>query len=380
MIIKEVKAKSIFNSRNEEVIEIKINSDIGNGKGSIGKGASKGKCSVKEFNKPIKDIVSYLNDFKDLDELEIKYFRDLKKVEDSLEKLGGNVVVSAELAILNCFEKPWEFLGGKKIPLPIGNCVGGGKHYKGKSTDIQEFLVYSKAESFFDANFANKRVYGRMKKKLGNKVNDENALVTGKSNLEVLEILSRECEKESLELGFDIKIGLDMAANSLFDRLRYRYENFSETVNKKILTREKQIEFVNWLIEEYDLCYIEDPLEERDFDGFNEIKGMVVGDDLICTSLERLKKSKGLKGVIVKPNQVGGLIESKKVVDYAKKKGIKCIISHRSGETMDYGISDLGVGWEVGMIKCGITGKERNVKLERLKEIENKFVKKIIKF
>jgi len=380
MIIKEVRAKKILNSRNEDVIEVLIESDIGNGKGSMGKGKSKGKCEVKEFNKPVEDIVNFLNKFEDLNDVEIKRFDDLKKVESILKPLGGNVVVSAELAILNCFEEPWKFLGGKKIPLPLGNCVGGGMHYKGKSTDIQEFLVYSKADCFFDANFANKRVYSRMKKKLGNRVNDEGALVTSKSNLEVLEMLSKECEKESLDLGFDIKIGLDMASNSLFDRIRYRYENFSEDVKKKILSREKQIEFVNWLIEEYDLIYVEDPLEEKDFEGFSEIEGFVVGDDLICTNLERLRKSKGLKGVIVKPNQVGGLIESKKVVDYAKSKGIKCIISHRSGETMDYGISDLSVGWEVDMIKCGITGKERNVKLERLKEIENKFVKKIIKF
>ena len=68
------------------------------------------------------------------------------------------------------------------------------------------------------------------------------------------------------------------------------------------------------------------------------------------------------------------------VKEHAKKNGIKCIMSHRSGETMDYGIADLAVGWELEMIKCGITGKERNIKLERLKEIENKSIKKIIDF
>ena len=384
MIINSVKARKILNSRGEDVIEVIVESDIGSGKGSVGRGKSKGKYEVEEFVKGVDYAVDFLNKFEKLDGVKIEKFEDFEKVEDILGKynLGGNVVVSLELGILNCFKEPWKFLGGKKLPLPLGNCVGGGLHFKGKSTDIQEFLVFSKADTFFDANFANKRIYTIIKIKLGsNKVNDENALVTNKSNLEVLEILHDVCESTSLELGFDIKIGLDFAANNLFHKIGYRYNNFSEKVKRKLLTREQQIDFVNKLIKDYDLFCVEDPLEENDFKGFEKInkKCLVIGDDLICTNLERLKKAK-INGVIIKPNQIGSLIECKKVVDYAKKNGIKCIMSHRSGETMDYGIADLAVGWELEMIKCGITGKERNIKLERLKEIEHKSIKKIIDF
>jgi enolase len=61
----------------------------------------------------------------------------------------------------------------------------------------------------------------------------------------------------------------------------------------------------------------------------------------------------------------------KKVVDLAKKNSIKTIMSHRSGETMDYTLADLAFAFQTDYIKTGVVGKERDVKLRRLIEIEN---------
>ena len=120
---------------------------------------------------------------------------------------------------------------------------------------------------------------------------------------------------------------------------------------------------------------MEDPLNQDDFLGFSYInkRALVVGDDLIATDIERLKTALHLHAVnalIVKPNQVGSLYKVKEIVEHAKQNVIVPIISHRSGETMDNAISHLAVGLEIPIIKTGISGKEREAKLNELARIE----------
>jgi enolase len=86
--------------------------------------------------------------------------------------------------------------------------------------------------------------------------------------------------------------------------------------------------------------------------------------------LRKAIQLKSVSGIIIKPNQNGSLIETKKVVDLAKKHRIKTIMSHRSGETMDSTIADLAVSWNCDYIKVGVWGREREAKLLRLREIE----------
>jgi len=108
-------------------------------------------------------------------------------------------------------------------------------------------------------------------------------------------------------------------------------------------------------------------------------KCLITGDDLICTKYERLKKAiqkNSINAVIIKPNQNGSLIETKKVVDLAHENGIKTIISHRSGETMDSTIAHLAVGWQIPIIKTGVLGRERLTKLNELVKIERMLMKK----
>ena len=79
--------------------------------------------------------------------------------------------------------------------------------------------------------------------------------------------------------------------------------------------------------------------------------------------------------IIIKPNQVGTVSRALKTVSEARKADYATVVSHRSGDTLDTFISDLAVGLESPLIKCGIYGKERKSKLRRLieiwKEIEN---------
>jgi enolase len=176
-----------------------------------------------------------------------------------------------------------------------------------------------------------------------------------------------------LKKGIEINIGLDIASDSFFNR-KYFYKNPNMVFNKK-----GQLEYIKNLIKKYDIFYIEDPLEENDFEGFSyllketEDKCLIVGDDLIATNPERLKKAikkNSINAVIIKPNQIGSLIKMKETIAIAKKYNIKTIISHRSGETKDSTIADFAVGFGIDYIKTGIYGKFRESKLKKIIKIE----------
>ncbi|MEM4605679.1 MAG: enolase, partial [Candidatus Pacearchaeota archaeon] len=305
--------------------------------------------------------------------------------------LGGNVWYAIEGALLKAAAKeknlePYEFILKKgekpKIPLPIGNAIGGGVHTRihKKKPDFQEFLFIAKENNINKAITKNILAYYESKgkirwkeKKFFIRTNDENAIISSLSNNEVLEIMRDVAKK------FDLNIGVDIAASSFFDGKNYDYKN-----KKFLRTREEQLEYIQDLIIDFDLFYIEDPFYEEDFLSFknlfyfvekNKRDCLIVGDDLTTTKLERIKKAyqlKAINAVIIKPNQIGSLVEVKKVCDFCKKHGIKIIFSHRSGETVDNILSDYSVGFGADYIKTGILGKERLIKLKRLINIQRK--------
>jgi enolase len=146
----------------------------------------------------------------------------------------------------------------------------------------------------------------------------------------------------------------------------------------KNLDKKEQLKFMQEIIYNYDLSYLEDAMEQEDWNGFHELtkksnRCLIVGDDFIATQISRLKRTirlKAINAVIVKPHQNGSLIGLKKIFDICKKHKIKTIMSHRSGETLDSALADLAFGFQADFIKCGVFGKEREAKLERMMEIE----------
>jgi len=105
------------------------------------------------------------------------------------------------------------------------------------------------------------------------------------------------------------------------------------------------------------------------------MKSLIVGDDLTTTNLKLVRRavdSKAINAMIVKPNQIGSILEVKKVVQFCKKHKIVMIFSHRSGETMDDSLADYCVGFGGQFLKAGIFGRERLIKLKRVMDIEKK--------
>lgn len=397
MFIKEVNPKVIKNSRGERTVQITLKTYKGKFVSSAPSGKSTGIHEVPAYSskglihsmKLARILAERLKNkniiFKKFENLSILE-SEIIKLENRFGKIGGNVryalhTVFLKAAAFENGQELWQFIkedkSSVKMPMPIGNCIGGGLHSKGKRPDFQEFLLIPNEEKFSRAITHNIRAYEIAKKKIKQvhkdwkvKTNDESAWKVDFPNEEVLTILSKVAKEKNL------RIGLDVAASSFCDKKGYyNYQN-----KRLIRDREEQIDYIERLIAKFGIFYVEDPMQEEDFAGFkrlneNSKKGnyLIVGDDLTTTNLQRVKRavrSNAMNAMIVKPNQIGSMLEVKQVVEFCKSNNIKMIFSHRSGETMDTALSDYAVGFGADFVKMGIRGRERLVKHHRLMEIE----------
>jgi GxxExxY protein len=156
------------------------------------------------------------------------------------------------------------------------------------------------------------------------------------------------------------ELGADIAANQINKNL-----NWDEVYAK---------------LKDLEVIYLEDPFKEDEFENFANLRKQgfkVIGDDLTVTNDERLKialEKNSVDGVIVKPNQVGTILETFEFVKLAKENNLFTIFSHRSGETNDHWLIDLGIAFKADFFKIGppLQG-ERVAKYNRLIEILEKF-------
>ena len=374
MKIKSIKAKSVKDSRNQPTIQVEINGQ----KASSPSGKSTGKFETPTYKKSLAQSIKDINSLKELKEIEINSFQDLKKLESLIKKkfklkkpqdFGANALFALESAILKALAKEnkkqlWQVINpnAKSLPTPLGNAIGGGLHSKNENhPTFQEFLIVPNAKKHNIKLMT--KTHEKLKSilKAKNK-NDEGAWNTSLNEEQILEILKKIK---------NIKIGIDVAASSFYKNNSYKYKN-------KSLNRQAQIHYINLLIKKYVLLYIEDPLQENDFSGFSKIskQALVTGDDLTASQLPRLKKAiktKAINAMIIKPNQNGSLLELSKIFKLCKQNKIKTILSHRSGETLDSALADYAFAFQADFIKTGISTPPRTSKLKRLIEIEKSF-------
>ncbi|MBI4416277.1 MAG: phosphopyruvate hydratase [Euryarchaeota archaeon] len=299
-------------------------------------------------------------------------------------RIGGNVAVATSLAVAKvaaaAARKPLfaHLGGGRTFPFPLGNVIGGGRHAIG-GTDIQEFLCLAQHPSPSKSVFANAKVHKAVVATLRKRLpqdpigkGDEGAWVAKLSNEDALAVLADACRGVSREAGFPILPALDLAASEFYRDGKYVYRERS-------LTPDRQVEFVAGLVESYGLALLEDPLDQEDFAGYarlTELVGdtcLVVGDDLFATNPARLEEgiSKGAaNAILIKPNQIGTLTDTRTTVGLAQKAGYRTVMSHRSGETTDETIAHLAVAFGSYAIKTGAVGGERIAKLNELIRIE----------
>ncbi|RLG18206.1 hypothetical protein DRN63_01830 [Nanoarchaeota archaeon] len=363
------------NSIGRKFIQVTIFTSVGKFKASVPSGTSKSKFEYKfDFKKEIRKLRKLGKELEG---------REFSKVEDifSIEKKTKCLPLS--LAILKALAKekkvqPWKLLElGEKLPIIISKIFGGGKHSVGlrKRPEFQEFLVFPEGLSVKKNVEVNKLVYKealRSLKKHGYpfRIGLEGGLITKLSNEEVLNLLCNVVQKLSYKLGVKINLGLDVAASSFWERGKYKYK-------RGYLDKDSQLKYMKFLIEEYDLKYVEDPFQQEDFESFAKLrkffdgKVLICGDDLLSTNVKRLRiarKKGAVNSCIVKPNQCYSLLETLQFMKEAKKFKFLRTFSHRSLETPEKIFADLSVGCE--MYKISVVTRERVLKLKRLMKIE----------
>ena len=309
-------------------------------------------------------------------------------------RLGANSILSVSFAVAKAgaldsvmplYLYLRQFLSNGKqplaIPTPIFNFLEGGKHGT-QTTDFQEFHVipatsksYAENLQLGSAIFASLQNVCRLNG-YSTLVGDEGGLSPRvANNHDGLNLLLEAIEATNYRLGFDVFLGIDSASNTFYSNQQYRIHD--KTMG---LSSSNMIAFYADLAKQFHLLYLEDGLSEDDWNGWTQLTKtlgqqlMIVGDDLTTTNPYRLQSAiekKAISGVIIKPNQIGTVIESLAVVEVAKSAGLRVIASHRGGETNDSFIADFAVGIAADYCKFGgLQRGERMAKYNRLLQIE----------
>jgi len=305
---------------------------------------------------------------------------------ENFSEIGANAAVAISMATAKAGADSigiplYHHLGGtfrgNTAPTPLGNVIGGGAH-AAEATNIQEFLsVPVGAPSVEDAVLANAQVHAEIKSMLQSEgiptnKGDEGAWAPPIDDATAFDIVDDATTAVADELGFDIGFGLDMAASELHDDGEYVYDD-------DVKSTEEQIEYVAEMVHEYDLQYVEDPLDENAFEEWAKLtdrvrdQTLVCGDDLFVTNVSRLQEgieTGSANSILIKPNQIGTLTDAIDAIERGAEHGIESVISHRSGETEDTTIAHVAVGTDAPFIKTGTVGGERTAKLNELLRIE----------
>ena len=346
-----------------------------------GKGVLK---AVENVNSQIAEAVIGLDAFdqKALDD----EMRELDGT-DNYSNLGANAVLGVSMAVARAAAKSldvplYRYLGGANatvLPVPMFNIINGGAHAN-NSVDFQEFMIMPFGfDKFSDALRAASEIYHTLKGLLNaaghsTAVGDEGGFAPNlNDNEEPIKLIMQAIEKAGYKAGEQIKLALDVAASELYENGKYKLEG-------KEFSSEELIERYAQLCERYPIFSIEDGLSEDDWAGWAKLtsklgsKVQLVGDDLFVTNEKILREGtqKGVgNAILIKPNQIGTVSQTMQTIRLAQRKGYRCVMSHRSGESEDSFIADFAVAMNTGQIKTGATSRsERNAKYNRLLEIE----------
>ena len=412
ILIKSIRARMIINSRGEPTVEVLLRTNLDDRvyRASAPSGASRGEHEAWEIRDRgvdfgglgVSQAVSHVNQIIG-PALKGRSVLSQSRIDQALveldghrnkSRLGANAILPVSIAVCRAAaaatnQPLWRYLNGvyqslrdasqPKMPKPCFNVINGGAH-AGGWLDFQEFMIVPQGRTFYDNFKMGAEIYGQLRGLLlaevgpsSINIGDEGgfvpAIVIPESALDlIIRAVNRAPNQTS------VKIGLDCAANSFFDQGQYRLAG-------SLKTRESLMSYYQELVSHYPIAFIEDPLEENDWLGWaqlnQELNGQasLIGDDLIVTNVERVKKAEeaeAVDGIVVKPNQIGTVYETLEAAALAASYNWQLMVSHRSGDTNDDFIADLAVAIGSNYIKSGAPARgERLAKYNRLLEIES---------
>lgn len=414
MLIKDIKAREILDSRGTPTVETEVILENGvKGVASVPSGASTGTNEALElrdgdthryFGKGVLKAVKNVNDLIAPALLGLNVFNQnaidgiMIDLDGTPNKsvLGANATLSVSLAVAKAAAASmnvplYHYLGAPNsnvLPIPMMNIINGGAH-SDSPIAFQEFMIRPiGADTFADGLRIGAEVFHSLKillssKNLNTSVGDEGGFAPRlKSKEQALELIMRAIEKAGYVPGEDVTLALDCAASEFYSERLYDYSIF-EGDSARTLTSEEQVEYLAKLVKlvkMFPIDSIEDGMAENDWAGWKMLTArlgkdvQLVGDDLFVTNVKFLKR--GIEegcanAVLIKPNQIGTLSETLETIALAQLNGYAAILSHRSGETEDTTIADLAVATNCGQIKTGsLSRSERTAKYNRLLKIE----------
>ena len=404
--INKIRAREILDSRGNPTVEADVFTKGGLSRASVPSGASTGKHEALELRdggrrylgQGVLKAVSNVNNIiaeklvgqdctkqKEADELMI----DLDGTPNK-SNLGANAILAVSMAVckagalesnLPLYEYVVELVDSRGVTLPIPqmNVINGGMH-AGIKNDFQEHMIIPfGAKTYSDALRMCSETYHTLKKNLKEKfgssailVGDEGGFVPPlKSVDERLKFISEAIE----ELGYtkEFGLGIDAASSEFYSNGRY-------SIMEKDCSSAELTDFYSDLCEKFRIISIEDGLSEDDWDGWIKLKSelgkkiQIVGDDLLVTNVERIKKAIKLdacNALLLKLNQIGTVTEALAAFRSARDAEWNVIVSHRSGSTEETFFADLVVGLDAGQFKYGAPARsERTCNYNQLLRIE----------
>lgn len=311
-------------------------------------------------------------------------------------KLGANAILAVSEAVakagavanrqnlytwVQTLAKTIGFNASLKVSAPLFNMINGGLHGAG-NLDFQEFwVVPASSKTYSQALQEGVEIYmtlGENLKRRGaiHSIGDEGGYAPNLfTNADALELFVESIKQTAYAIGRDVFLGLDVAADSFYKNGEYAIRDKSAPMDELSF-----IEYYKELNNTYHLALLEDPLAQDSWEGWKKIQAemgdqlTIIGDDLLATNPKRVEKAiaeKACNAALIKPNQIGTVTETLKVIKMAKDAGWKIVVSHRSGETNDAFIADFAVGVGADYVKFGAPARgERIAKYNRLSSIE----------
>ncbi len=420
MIIENVHAREILDSRGNPTVEVEITLESGVvGRASVPSGASTGENEALELRDGDKQryggkgvlkavenvntvIAPALKGMSVLNQRDIDYKMLELDGTPTKSKLGANAILGVSLAAAHAaadyLEIPlYRYIGGANtyvLPVPMMNIINGGAHSDAPIA-FQEFMIRPVgAPNENEAVRMGAEVFHALakllkKRGLSTAVGDEGGFAPALDGIEdALESICQAIKDAGYEPGKDVKIAMDCAASEFATcedgQWYYDYSKLKSGMpkdpNGKKLTADEQIKYLEELITKYPIDSIEDGLDENDWDNWVKLTAAIgdrcqlVGDDLFVTNVKFLEK--GIKmgaanSILIKVNQIGSLTETLEAIEMAHRHGYTTVTSHRSGETEDTTIADIAVATNSGQIKTGsLSRTDRMAKYNQLIRIE----------
>ncbi len=403
LTIKEMKGRRVFDSQGFSTIEVEIQTEEGIKEfASAPRGSTKGnfethyieeylngKDKSPDVSKAVYNVNTIMKDtfvgktFTSIEEFD-EMLLSLDK-EKSKKNIGGNCILAASYAAIKLFSKlqnqPMYSIFGTKSNgiLPMVNIIDGSKNPKSKLVGLEVLLIPEKNKFKSISNIIEiiSNIVVSLKKRLYKQgyfveVSKQGALSFLADDVQTcLDYLKCSVEDEGFTLQKDFSVGLDMAMTDYYDIESNTYN--VPWLGNKISGKQLICIYDEW-VNKYHVSYIEDGLADSDYQGWKDLyeklgsKIMISGDDLFATNTGRLEKYyKIVNTVVVKPNQIGTLLETKEFIEMCKKKEMKMVVSQRTGETEDVIITHIGVGYGLNYLKAGgVNHMERIAKFNEL--------------